>query len=270
MNARSAKETLSGRDHIVDEHRSAIKSTISKRRAIEKMKSSASIKGDRVDEALDELDEAEKHEKLLAARIHNISLNLQPSLRSHSRAAHQDLLTALLDHARSALLYEKQLLKEVELVRPELHGIKKPVAGVYYHTPAAAATSASAASSPTSKPRGAAIGGSPTMQRTSSLGAAGAEGASSKSMFVGRGAPDFGGQEEQASMAKKVQQRSVRSMASSVQVADDRRQRVDVSLPFWVESWALADATSSAAGSHGRFDACQWVLRGVRELKCAQ
>lgn len=41
----------------MDEHRAAAKSTISKRRAIEKIKSSASIKGDRVDEALDELDE---------------------------------------------------------------------------------------------------------------------------------------------------------------------------------------------------------------------
>lgn len=51
------QETLSGRDSIVDEHRAAAKATISKRRAIEKMKSSASIKGDRVDEALDELDE---------------------------------------------------------------------------------------------------------------------------------------------------------------------------------------------------------------------
>ena len=57
MNARSAKDTLSSRDSIVDEHRSAVKSTISKRRAVEKMKVSSNIKADRVDEALDDLEE---------------------------------------------------------------------------------------------------------------------------------------------------------------------------------------------------------------------
>ncbi|ORY80719.1 Vps5 C terminal like-domain-containing protein [Leucosporidium creatinivorum] len=253
MNARSAKQTLSGRDSIVDEHREAVKSTISKRRAIEKMKSSASIKGDRVDEALDELDEAQKHETLLSHRLSAISTNLQPSLQTHSRAAHQDLLTTLLDHARSTLLYEKQLLKELELVRPELHNIKKPQAGVYYHTPPAGM------GSPTPNPRGppgpigAGGGGSPTMQRTSSLGASSTSTISpnrdgvrpgSKSMFVGRGAPNFGeegplggagplgAEGGGASMAKKVQQRTVRSMASSVQVEGDRRQRVDVSFCF--------------------------------------
>ena len=252
-----------------------MKSTISKRRAIEKMKSSASIKGDRVDEALDELDEvrlflvrvysnctdsvipqATKHEKLLAARLAAISTNLQPSLQSHSRAAHQDLLTSLLDHARSSLLYEKQLLKELELVRPELAGIKKPQAGVYYHTMPASPT-------PNMRqppaPLGAGSqGGSPTMQRTSSLtsqrpssapissfgdsapaqSAATSAGVGPSSRAVGRGAPDFAaqgplggalGSDQSGSMAKKVQQRTVRSMASSVVVEGDRRQRVDVS-----------------------------------------
>lgn len=60
LGSKFTQDTLSGRDSIVDEHRAAAKSTISKRRAIEKMKSSASIKGDRVDEALDELDEVRR------------------------------------------------------------------------------------------------------------------------------------------------------------------------------------------------------------------
>lgn len=45
------------RDVILDEHRNAAKAMIAKRRAIERMKGSSSIKADRVDEALEELDD---------------------------------------------------------------------------------------------------------------------------------------------------------------------------------------------------------------------
>lgn len=125
------------------------------------------------------------------------------------------------------------------------------------------------------------------MQRTSSLGASSTSTISpsrdgarpgSKSMFVGRGAPNFGeegplggpgplGAEGMgASMAKKVQQRTVRSMASSVQVEGDRRQRVDVSFSFRGSPFSSPASDERAltlllfAGSHGGFNAGQWLL----------
>jgi hypothetical protein len=52
-----AQDTLVNRDVLLDEHRSSVKLTISKRRNIERLKSSSTIKADKVDEALDELDE---------------------------------------------------------------------------------------------------------------------------------------------------------------------------------------------------------------------
>lgn len=55
--ASSLQDTLSGRDAVVEEHRRAVKSSIAKRREIEKLRSSSSLKADRVSEALEELDE---------------------------------------------------------------------------------------------------------------------------------------------------------------------------------------------------------------------
>lgn len=57
MNARSAKETLQMRTGVLEEYQSAVKTTISKRRQIERLKASSNIRPDRVDEALEEIEE---------------------------------------------------------------------------------------------------------------------------------------------------------------------------------------------------------------------
>ena len=57
MNARSAKEALLQRAGVLEEHQAAVKAAISKRRNIERLKASSSIRPERVDEALEELEE---------------------------------------------------------------------------------------------------------------------------------------------------------------------------------------------------------------------
>lgn len=57
MNAKSAKETLLQRTSVLEEYQAAVKSSISKRRYIERLKSSSSIRPDKVDEALEDLEE---------------------------------------------------------------------------------------------------------------------------------------------------------------------------------------------------------------------
>lgn len=57
MNARSAKETLQMRNGVLEEYQAAVKTTISKRRQIERLKASANIRPDRVDDALEEIEE---------------------------------------------------------------------------------------------------------------------------------------------------------------------------------------------------------------------
>jgi hypothetical protein len=57
MNARSAKETLLQRTAVLEEYQAAVKSTISKRRQIERLKASSNIRPDRVDEAIEDMEE---------------------------------------------------------------------------------------------------------------------------------------------------------------------------------------------------------------------
>ncbi len=57
LNAKSAKETLLQRTHVLEEYQAAVKTTISKRRDIERLKASRHIREDRVSEAIEDLKE---------------------------------------------------------------------------------------------------------------------------------------------------------------------------------------------------------------------
>ncbi|KAI6135050.1 Vps5 C terminal like-domain-containing protein [Pisolithus croceorrhizus] len=113
MNARSAKEALLQRAGVLEEYQAAVKSAISKRRNIERLKVSSNIRPERVDEALEELEEANKYEQLLGQRANGISQNLHRALQVHSKNVTDDVTVALIEHARSSIMYEKQLLREL-------------------------------------------------------------------------------------------------------------------------------------------------------------
>lgn len=57
LNARSAKEALLQRAGVLEEHQAAAKAVASKKRGIERLKVSSNIRPERVDEALEELEE---------------------------------------------------------------------------------------------------------------------------------------------------------------------------------------------------------------------
>ncbi|KAG8903111.1 Vacuolar protein sorting-associated protein 17 [Tulasnella sp. 403] len=127
LNARAAKETLQQRTQVLEEYQSAVKASISKRRNIERLKASSNIRPERVDEALEELEEANKYEHLLAKRVDGISQNLHRALHTHSRQTHEDVIHSLVEHARAAILYERQLLRELESLRPDFANINRKV-----------------------------------------------------------------------------------------------------------------------------------------------
>ena len=64
LNAKSARETLQQRTAVLEEYQSAVKSSISKRRNIERLKASSSINPARVDEALEDLEEVRRFKVL--------------------------------------------------------------------------------------------------------------------------------------------------------------------------------------------------------------
>ncbi|KAF9058062.1 Vps5 C terminal like-domain-containing protein [Panaeolus papilionaceus] len=127
MNARSAKETLLMRTGVLEEYQAAVKTTISKRRQIERLKASSNIRPERVDEALEEMEEANRYEQTLAKRAEGISQNLHKALQTHNRHANDDITTALIEHARSSIMYERQLLRELESLRVDVSNANKKV-----------------------------------------------------------------------------------------------------------------------------------------------
>ncbi|KAI9513252.1 Vps5 C terminal like-domain-containing protein [Russula earlei] len=120
MNARSAKETLQQRTAVLEEYQAAVKSAISKRRYIERLKASSNIRPEKVDEALEDLEEANKYEQILVRRADGISQNLHHALQTHRRLVTDDVTTALIEYTRSSIMYERQLLRELEALRPDV------------------------------------------------------------------------------------------------------------------------------------------------------
>jgi Vps5 C terminal like len=66
LNARSAKETLQQRTAVLEEYQAAVKTAISKRRNIERLKASSNIRPEKVDEALEEMEEV----RIISLRNH--------------------------------------------------------------------------------------------------------------------------------------------------------------------------------------------------------
>ena len=111
---------------MLEEYQEAVKTTISKRRNIERLKASSNIRPERVDDALEELEEANKVENHLHQRVEGISQNLHRALHRHSRMAHEDITAALIEHARTNILYERQLLRELESLLPGVRASANP------------------------------------------------------------------------------------------------------------------------------------------------
>jgi len=120
---------------VIEEYQEAVKATISKRRNIERLKASSNIRPERVDDALEELEEANKVENHLHQRVEGISQNLHRALHRHSRIAHEDITAALIEHARTNILYERQLLRELESLLPEVRASANPAPPQLVGTP---------------------------------------------------------------------------------------------------------------------------------------
>lgn len=160
--AKEAKDALVQRQLIVEEQRSAAKTALTKQRAIEKIRNSGSIKQDRASEALEEYQDAAKHEKVLTQRLEAVSTKLQPSVIDHAKHMHEDLFSALLVHSKAGVAYERHALKDLEALRNDIKRIppKRTEDAYIVHQPATTNPASSAASvvragTPSSAPPGA-------------------------------------------------------------------------------------------------------------------
>ena len=74
--------------------------------------------------------QANRYELALAKRAEGISQNLHQALQTHNRYANDDITTALIEHARSSIMYERQLLRELEALRGDVSSAAKKVVAV--------------------------------------------------------------------------------------------------------------------------------------------
>lgn len=72
--------------------------------------------------------QAQEEEANLTRKVAAISAHLRTALRTHSRQVHDDAALVLLEHARSRILHERQALKELEALRPDVRNIGKGLA----------------------------------------------------------------------------------------------------------------------------------------------
>lgn len=82
--------------------------------------------------------QANKYEQILVRRADGISQNLHRALQTHRSLVTDDITTALIEYTRSSIMYERQLLRELESLRPDVatsnakvapktNGIPKPM-----------------------------------------------------------------------------------------------------------------------------------------------
>ena len=66
--------------------------------------------------------QANKYEQILVRRADGISQNLHRALQTHKRNVTDDITAALIEYSRSSIMYERQLLRELESLRPDVAG----------------------------------------------------------------------------------------------------------------------------------------------------
>jgi hypothetical protein len=117
------KETLTNRHILLRELIQAQQSTRSKTSAVDRLKSSTSVKRDKVDEALAALDEARSHESHLKEKTDRVTENLVHERRAWAARTTSDLRAALREYVVREIEAERRTLATLEQVRPDVRNI---------------------------------------------------------------------------------------------------------------------------------------------------
>ncbi|PVI04615.1 vacuolar protein sorting-associated protein Vps17 [Periconia macrospinosa] len=117
------KETLTNRHIILRELLQAQASTKSKLSAADRLKASSSVKRDKVDEAIQALDEARSHENYLVQKSQRVTANLLQEQRKWFARTSADMKHALREYVVRQIEAERRTLATLESVRPDIRAI---------------------------------------------------------------------------------------------------------------------------------------------------
>lgn len=117
------KETLTNRHILLRELIQAQQASKSKRAAADRLKSSSSVRSDKVDEAINQLEEALTHEEFLTKKTQRVTNNLLQDKRRWFNRTSNDLLASIREYTLRQIEAERRLLSTLESVRPDIRSI---------------------------------------------------------------------------------------------------------------------------------------------------
>lgn len=117
------KETLTNRHILLRDLLQAQQSASSKRAAADRLKVSSSVRSDKVDEAINALEEAQSHEEYLTKRTQRVTTNLLQEKRRWFDRTTNDLLFSLREYTLRQIEAERRTLATLESVRPDIRAI---------------------------------------------------------------------------------------------------------------------------------------------------
>ncbi|KAL6718726.1 Vacuolar protein sorting-associated protein 17 [Lecanora helva] len=117
------KETLTNRHILLRELITAQAATRNKLGAADRLKSSSSVRREKVDEAIAALDEARSHEHYLAGKTQRVTSNLLHEKRRWFARTAADLRTSIREYVLREIESERRTLATLESVRPDVRAI---------------------------------------------------------------------------------------------------------------------------------------------------
>lgn len=117
------KETLTNRHILLRDLLSAQQATRSKLAAADRLKVSSSVRRDKVDEAISQLDEARSHEEYLTRKTQRVTTNLLSEKRRWFTRTAADLRTSIREYVLREIEAERRALAVLESVRPDVRAI---------------------------------------------------------------------------------------------------------------------------------------------------
>ncbi|CCJ28137.1 unnamed protein product, partial [Pneumocystis jirovecii] len=123
LDAYAVKETLTNRQILIKELLSAQASSRSKLSIITRLKSSASIKSEKVDEVLASLEETRSYEQNLNIKLTRVTTNLLQEGRQWIKRSSDSIKSALKEYTKHQIEYERRLLTILESARPDIRNI---------------------------------------------------------------------------------------------------------------------------------------------------
>ena len=117
------KETLTNRHILLREYITAQQATRSKLTAADRLKSQSNVRRDKVDEALNQLEEAKTHEDYLTGKTKRVTNNLLHEKRRWFARTAADLRTSIREYVLREIEAERRTLALLESVRPDIRNI---------------------------------------------------------------------------------------------------------------------------------------------------